>query len=49
MLIKSQKFQKKSQQNISQTVTNEHDTEIPKERNISPEEGQEIIDDLRLK
>ena len=34
--------------NIQKTVTNEHDKEIPKERYISPEERQKIIDDLRL-
>ena len=39
----------KSQQNNSETVTNEHDKEIPKERYISPEERQEIINELRLK
>ena len=33
----------------SKTVTNEHDKEIPKERYVSPEERQEIIDELRLK
>ena len=33
---------------ISETVTNEHDKEIPKERHISPEEIEEIIDNLRL-
>ena len=38
-----------SQQNNSETVTNEHDKEIPKERHISPEKGQETIHDLRLK
>ena len=32
-----------------ETVTNEHHKEIPKERYISPEKRQEIIDDLRLK
>ena len=37
-----------SEQNHPETVTNEHDQEIPKERNISPEERQKIIDDLRL-
>ena len=41
--------QKNSQQNNSETVTNEHDKEIPKERYISPEERQEIIDELGLK
>ena len=36
------------QQNNSETVTNEYDKEIPKERYISPEDRQKIIDDLRL-
>ena len=40
-------FSNYSQQNNSETVTNEHDKEIPKEKYISPEEKQEIIDDLR--
>ena len=40
---------KNSQENNSETVTNEHDKEIPKERYISTEERQEIIDDLRIK
>ena len=40
---------KKSQQNNSERVTNDNDKEIPKERYISPEKRQEIIDDLRLK
>ena len=40
---------KKPQQNISETVTNEHDKEIPEERHVSPEERQKIIDELRLK
>ena len=34
------KVSKGSQQNISETVTNEHDKEIPKERYISLEERQ---------
>ena len=34
------KVKKNSQQNNSETVTNEHDKEIPKERFISPEERQ---------
>ena len=38
-----------SQQNNSETVTNENDKEIPKERYISSEERQDIIDELRLK
>ena len=37
-----------SQQNNSETITNENDKEIPKERYISPEKSQAIIDDLRL-
>ena len=43
------KLSKNSQQNDSETVTNEHDKEIPQERYISSEKRQEIIDDLRLK
>ena len=43
------KVSKKSQKNSSETVTNEHDKEIPRERYISPEKRQEIVDDLRLK
>ena len=42
-----QKIAKKSQQNNSETVTNENDKEIPKERCISPEERQKVIDNLR--
>ena len=34
-------------QNNSETITNEHDKETPKERYVSPEERQEIIDELR--
>ena len=37
-----------SPQNDSETITNEHNKEIPKERYISPEERQKIIDNLRL-
>ena len=44
MLIELQSFKKKSE-----TVANEHDKEIPKERYISPEERQKMIDELRLK
>ena len=43
------KVSKNYQQNISETVTNEYDKEIPKERYVSPEERQEITDELRLK
>ena len=42
-------MQKNLQQNNLDTVANEHDKEILKERYISPEERQEIIDELRLK
>ena len=38
-----------SQENNSETVTNEDDRETPNERCVSPEEWQEIIDELRLK
>ena len=39
------KVSKNSQQNNSETVANEHDKEIPKEKKyVSPEERQEIID-----
>ena len=40
------KVSKNSQQNNSETVTNENDKEIPRERYISPEEIQKIIDSL---
>ena len=43
------KVSKNSQQNNSETVTNKHDKEIPKETHISPEGRQEISDELRLK
>ena len=42
------KVSKNSHQNTSETVTNEHNKEIPKERYISSEERQKIIDNLRL-
>ena len=35
---------KNSQQNNLETVTNQNDKEIPKERCVSPEERQKIID-----
>ena len=38
----------KYSQNNSETSTNEHDKEIPKERYISSEERQKIIDHRRL-
>ena len=43
------KVSKSSQQNNSETVSHEHDKEIPKERYISPDKRQEIIDELRWK
>ena len=46
--VKITKVSKNSQQSNLETVTNEHDKEIPKERYISPEHRQKIIDDLRL-
>ena len=39
---------KNSQENNSETVTNKHDKEIPKEIYISPENRQKVIDDLKL-
>ena len=48
MADKITKVSKTSQQNNSETVTNVYKKEIPKERYISPEERQKIIDDLRL-
>ena len=47
--LKITKVSQNSQQNNSETVTNEHDKEITKARYISPEERQEIIDELALK
>ena len=41
--MKSQKFKKNSE-----TVTNEHDEEIPKERYLYLQKKQKNIDDLRL-
>ena len=49
MLTKVTKVSKNSQQNNSETVTNQHVKEIPKKRYISPEERQEVIDEIRLK
>ena len=43
------KVSKNLQQNDSETITTDRNKEIPKERYISPEERQEIIDKLRLK
>ena len=42
------KVSKTLSQNNLETITNEHDKEISKERYISPEEIQKIIDELRL-
>ena len=42
------KVSKNVQQNNSKTVINENDKEIPKERYISPEERQKIIDNLGI-
>ena len=47
-LIGNEVSEKINQQNNSETITNEHDKEIPKERYISPEERRKIIDNLRL-
>ena len=42
------KFSKTLQRNNSETVTNEHDNEIPKKRYIWSKEKQKKINDLRL-
>ena len=42
------KVSKSFKQNNSETTTNEHDKETPKERYIFPEKRQKITDDLRL-
>ena len=39
---------KNSQQNNSETISNHHDREVPKESYVSPEERQIIINNLRL-
>ena len=49
LAIELREFQKTFQQNNLETVKKMHDKEIPKERYISPEERQGIIDKLRLK
>ena len=47
--IRITKFSKTSPQNSSEIkVESDNNEEIPKERYISPEERQKIIDDLRL-
>ena len=38
------KVSRRSPQNNSETITNEHDKQIPKERSIYPEERQKIND-----
>ena len=40
---------KKAPKNVSETVVNEYDKEIPKWRYMSPEERQEIIDKVKWK
>ena len=45
---KIKKFSINSEQNNSETVANEYDNEIQKERYISPEEKQKIIDNLSI-
>ena len=42
------KVSRSSTQNNLEKLADEHDKEIPKERYISPEERQKIINDLRL-
>ena len=42
------KVSKTLPQNNPKRITNEHDQEIPKERYVSPEQRQEIINELRL-
>ena len=42
------KVSKNLQQNNSETVTNENDRKIPKDRHISSKERKKIIGDLRL-
>ena len=42
------KVSKNSQQNNSEIVTSESDKEISKERYISPEERQKIIDNVGI-
>ena len=43
------KVLKNLQQNNSETVINEYDKQIPKERYISLEKRQKVIDDLTLR
>ena len=44
----SQNLLDHAKQSTSETITNEHDKELPNERYTSPEERQGIIDELRL-
>ena len=46
---KIMKVSRNSQQNNSEKVAIEHDKEVPKERYLSPEKRQKIIDELKLK
>ena len=46
---RNKKTSKNLLQNNSETVTNENDKEIPKERYISRKEKQKIVDDIKLK
>ena len=48
LLVKLLKFHKIHKKNNSETVTNENDKEILKEKYVSTEERQKIIDDLKL-
>ena len=45
---KTRKVSRSSQQNNSKTIRNEHNKEIPKERYMSAEQRQKIIDDSSL-
>ena len=47
-LLLNYKRLKNSQQTDSETVTNENYKEIAKQRFVSPEERQNIIDEMRL-
>ena len=42
------KASKDSLQKNPKIVTNKHDKEIPKERDVCPAERQKVIDDLRI-
>ena len=47
IIDRTSKVSKSSEQNNSETFKNEYDNKVPKERHISPEERQKIVDDLR--